>query len=179
MYERFTDSARKVMCLATDEGTRLKHDYIGTEHILLGLIRERNGVARHVFAELCVDLDRIRFDIERIVGLGPNGSPVPGRRPHTPRAMKVVMLAVDNARQSGDSFVGTEHILLGLIEEQEGVAAQVLFDCGLRRETIRSEIARIRSHSPTLSESSPYNGTNWFSRFFARVFGRPTNPPTA
>jgi len=151
MYERFTDRARKVMQLANQEAQRFNHEYIGTEHILLGLVREssggqlegchRLGVASRVLKRLGVDLDAVRQEVERLLQLEPVGDKVfKGRRPWTARAKRSVEYAVDEARQLGHSHVGTEHLLLGLLREDEGVAGVVLANLRLRLEDVRLEV---------------------------------------
>jgi ATP-dependent Clp protease ATP-binding subunit ClpC len=132
------------MQLANQEAQRFNHEYIGTEHILLGLINEGGGVAANVLKNLDVDLKAVRREIERIIQHGPGGDQVVmGRLPHTPRAKKVIEFAIAEARELGHSYVGTEHLLLGLIREQEGVASQVLMNFGLKLEQIRAEVLRI------------------------------------
>src|SRR5579864_5788946 len=130
MYERFSDRARKVMQLANQEARRFCHEYIGTEHILLGLIKGESGVAANVLKNLDVDLAQVRQEIEKIIQSGPETA-ITGRLPQTPRAKKVVEYAVEEARKLNHNYVGTEHLLLGLIREEEGVAAQVLMNLGL------------------------------------------------
>src|SRR6476620_8550480 len=116
MYERFTDRARKVMQLANQEAQRFNHEYIGTEHILLGLVKEGSGVAANVLKNLDVDLRKIRLEVEKIVQTGPGGRRVVlGRLPHTPRAQKAIEYAVEEARSLKHNHVGTEHLLLGLL----------------------------------------------------------------
>jgi ATP-dependent Clp protease ATP-binding subunit ClpA len=158
MYERFTDRARKVMQLANQEAQRFRHEYIGTEHILLGLVHEGAGVAANVLKNLDIDLQRIRREVEEIVQRGPD-SIYMGKLPHTPRAKKVVEYAIDEARSLTHHYVGTEHLLLGLVREQEGVGAQVLMNMGLRLDLIREEVLRllgpgmqVRDESPPLAE---------------------------
>src|SRR5262249_47351410 len=123
MYERFTDRARKVMQLANQEAQRFNHEYIGTEHILLGLVKEGSGVAANVLKNLDVDLRKIRLEVEKIVQSGPDMVTM-GKLPQTPRAKKVIEYAMEEARNLNHNYVGTEHLLLGLLREQEGVAAQ-------------------------------------------------------
>ena len=125
MYERFTDRARKVMQLANQEAQRFNHEYVGTEHVLLGLIKEGSGVAANVLRNLDVDLRKIRNEVEKIVQAGPEMVTM-GKLPQTPRAKKVIEYAIEEARNLNHNYVGTEHLLLGLLREQEGVAAQVL-----------------------------------------------------
>src|SRR5438445_6774944 len=121
MYERFTDRSRKVMQLANQEAQRFNHEYIGTEHLLLGLVKEGSGVAANVLKNLDIDLRKVDLEIEKFVQLGPNRVTM-SKLPQTPRAKKVIEFALEEAH----SYVGTEHLLLGLLREQEGVAAQVL-----------------------------------------------------
>src|SRR5438874_7367012 len=139
MYERFTDRARKVMQLANQEAQRFNHEYIGTEHILLGLVKEGAGVAANVLKNLDIDLRKIRFEIEKVVQGAPHCC-VWGKRPQTPKARKVIEHAIEEARRLGHNYVGTEHVLLGLLREEEGVAAQVLMNLGLRLEGVREEV---------------------------------------
>jgi ATP-dependent Clp protease ATP-binding subunit ClpC len=131
MYERFTDRARKVMQLANQEAQRFNHEYIGTEHVLLGLIKEGSGVAANVLKNLDVDLRKIRLEVEKLVQSGPDMVTM-GKLPQTPRAKKVIEYSMEEARNLNHNYVGTEHILLGLLREQEGVAAQVLMNLGLK-----------------------------------------------
>src|SRR5205809_5794527 len=155
MYERFTDRARKVMQLANQEAQRFNHEYIGTEHILLGLVKEGSGVAANVLKNLDIDLRKIRLEVEKIVQHGPGGEQVVmGRLPHTPRAKKVIEYSVEEARNLNHNYVGTEHLLLGLLREQEGVAAQVLMNLGLKLEDVREEVLNLLGHNmPNESES--------------------------
>src|SRR6266481_1649682 len=133
MYSRFTDRSRKVMQLANQEAQRLNHEYIGTEHMLLGLVMEGAGVAANILRSMKVDTTRVRLEVEKIVQHGPGGEQVVmGRLPHTPRTKKVIEYSVEEARNLNHNYVGTEHLLLGLLREQEGVAAQVLMNLGLK-----------------------------------------------
>lgn len=145
MYERFTDRARKVMQLANQEAQRFNHEYIGTEHILLGLVKEGSGVAANVLKNLDVDLRKIRLEVEKLVQSGPEMVTV-GKLPQTPRAKKVIEYSMEEARHLNHSYVGTEHILLGLLREQEGVAAQVLMNLGLKLEEVREEVLNLLGH---------------------------------
>src|SRR5438309_1482266 len=155
MYERFTDRARKVMQLANQEAQRFNHEYIGTEHILLGLVKEGSGVAANVLKNLDIDLRKIRLEVEKIVQHGPGGEQVVmGRLPHTPRAKKVIEYSVEEARNLNHNYVGTEHLLLGLLREQEGVAAQVLMNLGLKLEDVREEVLNLLGHNMDSPESS-------------------------
>jgi ATP-dependent Clp protease ATP-binding subunit ClpC len=139
MFDRFTDRAKKVMSLARQEAQKFNHEYIGTEHILLGLVQEGNGVAANVLQKLGVDLDKIRTEVEKIVKSGPTMATM-SNLPFTPRAKKVLELAMEEASQLGHSYIGTEHLLLGLIKENEGIAAQVLLNLRIKLEDVRSQV---------------------------------------
>jgi ATP-dependent Clp protease ATP-binding subunit ClpC len=139
MFSRFTERARKVIILAKEEAKRFNHDYIGTEHILLGLIKEGEGVAAAVLQNLGLSLEAIRLEVEKIVQPGPP-TVVSGDIPFTPKAKKVIELATDEARNLGHNYIGTEHLLLGLIREGEGVASQVLANLGLDLNKVRQEV---------------------------------------
>ncbi|MEX0713301.1 MAG: ATP-dependent Clp protease ATP-binding subunit [Pirellulales bacterium] len=151
MYERFTDRARKVMQLANQEAQRFNHEYIGTEHVLLGLIKEGSGVAANVLKNLDVDLRKIRHEVEKLVQSGPDMVTM-GKLPQTPRAKKVIEYSMEEARNLNHNYVGTEHILLGLLREQEGVAAQVLMNLGLKLEEVREEVLNLLGHGMEGSE---------------------------
>src|SRR5947208_6811936 len=153
MYERFTDRARKVMQLANQEGQRFNHEYIGTEHILLGLVKEGTGVAANVLKNLDIDLRKIRMEVEKIVQAGPDMVTM-GKLPQTPRAKKVIEYSIEEARNLNHNYVGTEHLLLGLLREQEGVAAQVLMNLGLRLEDVREEVLNLLGHNEMAEEST-------------------------
>jgi ATP-dependent Clp protease ATP-binding subunit ClpC len=142
MFERFTDRARKVMALANQEAQRFNHEYIGTEHILLGLVKEGNGVGANVLRNLDVDVKKLRLEIEKLVKSGPDMVTM-GKLPQTPRAKKVIEFAIEEARSLNHNYVGTEHILLGLLRESEGVAAQVLMNLGLKLEDVRQEVLNL------------------------------------
>ncbi len=157
MYERFTDRARKVMQLANQEAQRFNHEYIGTEHILLGLIKEGSGVAANVLKNLDVDLRKIRLEVEKLVQSGPDMVTM-GKLPQTPRAKKVIEYSMEEARNLGHNYVGTEHILLGLLREQEGVAAQVLMNLGLKLEEVREEVLNLLGHGMEGPEGSERAG---------------------
>ncbi|HVA50887.1 MAG TPA: ATP-dependent Clp protease ATP-binding subunit [Pirellulales bacterium] len=160
MYERFTDRARKVMQLANQEAQRFNHEYIGTEHVLLGLIKEGSGVAANVLKNLDVDLRKIRLEVEKLVQSGPDMVTM-GKLPQTPRAKKVIEYSMEEARNLNHNYVGTEHILLGLLREQEGVAAQVLMNLGLKLEEVREEVLNLLGHgmeSGEGGERSPAGG---------------------
>ncbi|MBM4054473.1 MAG: ATP-dependent Clp protease ATP-binding subunit [Planctomycetes bacterium] len=139
MFDRFTDRARKVMALAREEARRFNHEYIGTEHILLGLVKEGSGVAANVLQNLDIELKKIRLEIEKIVQSGSDLVSV-GQLPFTPRVKKVLEYAMEEARALGHNYIGTEHLLLGLLKEQEGVAAQVLLNLGVKPEEVREEV---------------------------------------
>ncbi len=138
----FTDRSRKVLQLAREEAARLHHEYIGTEHILLGLLREGGGVAAAALTNLNVDFKEIQRQIEEIVETGKAGSVVP-ELPYTSRAKKVLELAIGEASELGNSFVGTEHLLLGIYREEKGIAAQVLTHAGVSYELVRGETLRL------------------------------------
>jgi ATP-dependent Clp protease ATP-binding subunit ClpC len=139
MFNRFTERARKVIILAKEEARRFNHDYIGTEHILLGLIREGEGVAAAVLQKLEVSLENIRLEIEKLVQPGP-ATQIIGDIPFTPRAKKALELAAEEARSLGHNYIGTEHLLLGLIREGEGIASQVLLNLGMDLNSVRNEV---------------------------------------
>src|SRR3989339_688184 len=142
MSNRFTDRVQRVIIIAQEEAKRLNHDYVGTEHILLGLVALGEGVAAKVLANLGVDLRRVRTEVEKIVGTGDNVMLL-GEIPFTPRAKKVLELAVDEAQNLGHTYVGTEHLLLGLLREEEGIAARVLENLGVRINEARDEVSSL------------------------------------
>jgi ATP-dependent Clp protease ATP-binding subunit ClpC len=142
MFERFTDRARKVMALANQEAQRFNHEYIGTEHILLGLVKEGSGVGATVLKNLDVDIKKLRLEIEKHVKSGPDMVTM-GKLPQTPRAKKVIEYAIEEARALNHNYVGTEHILLGILRESEGIAAQVLMHIGLKLEEVRQEVLNL------------------------------------
>ncbi len=142
MFDRFTERARKVIILAKEEAKRFNHDYIGTEHILLGLIKEGESVAAAVLQNLGLSLDTIRLEVEKLVQFGPS-TVVSGDIPFTPKAKKVIELALDEARRLGHNYIGTEHLLLGLIKEGEGVASHVLMNVGLDLNKVRAEVIKL------------------------------------
>src|SRR5450432_790763 len=157
MFERFTDRARKVMALANQEAQRFNHEYIGTEHILLGLVKEGSGVGANVLKNLDVDLRKVRLEVEKLVKSGPDMVTM-GKLPQTPRAKKVIEYSIEEARQLNHNYVGTEHLLLGLLREQEGVAAQVLMNLGLKLEDVREEVLNLLGHNMESSESGSGGG---------------------
>jgi ATP-dependent Clp protease ATP-binding subunit ClpC len=158
MYERFTDRARKVMQLANQEAQRFNHEYIGTEHILLGLVKEGSGVAANVLKNLDIDLRKIRLEVEKIVQSGPDMVTM-GKLPQTPRAKKVIEYSIEEARNLNHNYVGTEHLLLGLLREQEGVAAQVLMNLGLKLEDVREEVLNLLGHNMDPNEGGGGGGS--------------------
>jgi len=142
MFERFTDRARKVMALANQEAQRFNHEYIGTEHILLGLVKEGSGVGANVLKNMDVDLRKVRLEVEKLVKSGPDMVTM-GKLPQTPRAKKVIEYAIEEARNLNHNYVGTEHLLLGLLREHEGVAAQVLMNLSLKLDDVREEVLNL------------------------------------
>ncbi|MBI1885830.1 MAG: ATP-dependent Clp protease ATP-binding subunit [Chloroflexi bacterium] len=150
-FDKFTERARRVLTLAQEEALRFNHNYIGTEHLLLGLVREGEGVAAKVLANLGVELNKVRSAVEFIIGRGDRA--VMGEIGLTPRAKKVIELAVDEARRLGHHYIGTEHLLLGLVREGEGIAAGVLESLGVSLDKVRAEVTRI------LSQSMPQQGS--------------------
>jgi ATP-dependent Clp protease ATP-binding subunit ClpC len=165
MYEHFTDRARKVMQLANQEAQRYNHEYIGTEHILLGLVKEGSGVAVNVLKNLDIDLRKVRLEVEKLVQSGPDMVSM-GKLPQTPRTKKVVEYAIEEARNLNHNYAGTEHLLLGLIREEEGVAAQVLMNLGLKLSDLRAELLNLLGQdirpgvtvSPQIEESGALLG---------------------
>ncbi len=140
-FDRFTERARKVLQFAQEEAQRLQHNYIGTEHLLLGLVREGEGLAAKVLISLGVELESVRKAVEDIIGRG--NHPVYGEVGLTPRAKKVVELAVDEARCLNHHYIGTEHLLLGLIREGEGIGAGVLENFGLNLQDVRAKTMQL------------------------------------
>ncbi len=157
MSNRFTERAQRVILIAQEEAKRLNHDYVGTEHILLGLIALGEGVAAQVLSNLGVDLRRVRSEIEKIVGTGDNVMLL-GEIPFTPRAKKVLELAVEEAQSMAHNYVGTEHLLLGLIREEEGVAARVLENLGCRLDVVREEVISLLGETPRPHTSQTARG---------------------
>jgi len=144
MFERNTDRARRVVVLAQDEARMLNHRYIGTEHILLGLIHEGQGVAAKALESLGISLESVREEVEQIIGRGEQAPS--GHIPFTPRAKKVLEFSLRECQQLGHDYIGTEHLLLGLIREGEGVAAQVLARLGADLDRVRQEVIQLRPH---------------------------------
>jgi ATP-dependent Clp protease ATP-binding subunit ClpA len=146
MFERFTDRARRVVVLAQEEARLLNHNYVGTEHLLLGLIHEGEGVAATSLESLGISLEAVRAQVEEIIGQG-QSAPT-GHIPFAPRAKKVLELSLREAKQLGHNYIGTEHILLGLIHEGEGVAAQVLVELGADLSRVRQQVIQLLSGYP-------------------------------
>ncbi|MBZ0152572.1 MAG: ATP-dependent Clp protease ATP-binding subunit [Planctomycetes bacterium] len=151
MFDRFTDRAKKVMSFARQEAMKFNHEYIGTEHILLGLIQEGSGVAANVLKNMTVDLEKIRHEVEKIVKTGPSMVTM-GQLPFTPRAKKVLELSLEEASQLSHNYIGTEHLLLGLIRENEGIAAQVLMNLGVKLDEVREEVLEFLGASENNNE---------------------------
>ena len=143
MFERFTERARQVVVLAQDEARALKHNYIGTEHILLGLLRQEKGLAARVLESLGITVEEVRAHVARMIGQGDEVTQ--GHIPFTPRAKKVLELSLREAKALQHGYIGTEHILLGIVRENEGVAARILLHFDADAETIRSEVIRMLS----------------------------------
>ncbi|HYI65853.1 MAG TPA: ATP-dependent Clp protease ATP-binding subunit [Candidatus Limnocylindrales bacterium] len=161
-FDKFTDRARKVLTLAQDEAQRFNHNYIGTEHLLLGLVREGEGVAARVLENMNVELSKVRTAVEFIIGRGDR--PVVGEVGLTPRAKRVIELAIDEARRLGHNYIGTEHLLLGLVREGEGIAAGVLESLGVNLDKVRHQVIHVLSQS---SSTAPTQETK-----------RPSKTPT-
>jgi ATP-dependent Clp protease ATP-binding subunit ClpC len=156
VFERFTDRGRRVVVLAQEESRMLNHNYIGTEHILLGLVHEGGGVAALALEKLDISIDAVRQQVGEIIGQG-QAAPT-GHIPFTPRAKKVLELSLREALQLGHNYIGTEHILLGLIREGEGVAAQVLQKLGADLNRVRQTVIQLLSGYPVASEEIPTTG---------------------
>ncbi len=165
MFERFTDRARRVLVLAQEESRLLNHGFIGTEHILLGLIHESDGIAARALAELDISLDVVREKVEEMIG--PSVSAPVGSPPFTPRAKKVLELALREALRLGHNYIGTEHMLLGLVREGEGVAAQVLVSLGADFVSVRQHVVALLSGT----EQSEGPGGTWGPRVSLQRFG--------
>ncbi|GAA0991188.1 hypothetical protein GCM10009555_078110 [Acrocarpospora macrocephala] len=157
MFERFTDRSRRVVVLAQEEARLLQHNYIGTEHILLGLVREDEGVAAQALRDCGIDLAGVREKVREVIGLG-TSAPM-GHIPFTPRAKKVLELSLREALQFSHNYIGTEHILLGLIREGEGVAAQVLYEQGAHLQRVRERILDILGQPPGERPDEPLSQT--------------------
>jgi ATP-dependent Clp protease ATP-binding subunit ClpC len=157
MFDRFTDRAKKVMNLARQEAQRFNHEYLGTEHVLLGLVQEGSGVAANVLKNMGIDLAKIRSEVEKIVKTGPSMVTM-GQLPFTPRAKKVLELSMEEASNLGHNYIGTEHLLLGLIKENEGIAAQVLINLGVKLEDVREEVLEFLGADTTEEEEEESGG---------------------
>jgi ATP-dependent Clp protease ATP-binding subunit ClpC len=144
-YSRFTDRARKVMKLANEEAARLNYEYIGTEHVLLGLAKEGSGVAAHVLENVGAGFDRLRKEVDKLVGAKMDPLTIENR-PHVPRVRNLIDSSLEEARKLNHHYVGTEHLLLGLLREREGVAAILLMNMGLKLEDVRREVLNILGH---------------------------------
>ena len=142
MFERWTNRARKVMALANQEALRFNHEYIGTEHILLGLVKEGSGVGATVLKNLDIDIKKLRLEVEELVKSNPDMVTM-GKLPQTPLAKKVIEYAIEEARALNHNYVGTEHIILGLLRETEGTAAQVLMNMGVKLDELRQEVLNL------------------------------------
>ena len=179
MFERFTDRARRVVILAQEEARLLNHNYIGTEHILLGLIHEHEGVAAKALESLDISLESVRAQVEEIIGRG--GITPSGHIPFTPRAKKVLELSLRESLQLGHNYIGTEHILLGLLREGEGVAAQVLIKLGADLDRVREQVVQLlvaqgdASSSASEGEAVPAMGEPSASRSRVLAFRKRVN----
>jgi len=142
MFERFNDHARKVMALAYREARLFKHEYMGTEHILLGLIKQQASVGANVLKNLEIDLRDVRIEVEKLIRSGPEPVTM-GKLPQTPRAKRVFEFAIEESRNLSHNYVGTEHLLLGLLREYDGVAGMVLTNLNLKLEDVREEVLKV------------------------------------
>jgi ATP-dependent Clp protease ATP-binding subunit ClpA len=153
MFERFSDRARRVLVLAQEEARLLNHSFIGTEHLLLGLIAENDGVAAHALAAMGITLERVRERVEETIGLSARGSEG-GQAPFTPRAKKVLELSLREALQLGHNYIGTEHILLGIVREGEGVGAQVLQSLGADLPRVRRQVTGLLVDTAAIGDAA-------------------------
>jgi hypothetical protein len=159
-FDRFTERARKVMTLSREEAQRLQHNYIGTEHLLLGLVREGQGVAAQVLNNLGIELEMVRKSVESIIGRGDQIVKNTGEIGLTPRAKRTIELAVDEARRLDHHYIGTEHLLLGILREGQGIGAQVLNNLGIELEQVRTETMRVLSQLQQANMSSKSEKTD-------------------
>ncbi len=172
MYERFTDPVRRAMQRANQVAQRFNHEYIGTEHILLGMIEEGSGLAVTILKNLNVDPQKIRTEVQRIVRSGKDKASG-NTLLQTPRAKRIIEYALEEARGLNHNYVGTEHLLLGLIREAEGVAGQVLLNFGVRLDDARNEIIKLNKREPGAPNAQQSPTADWeTSRFGARALGR-------
>ncbi len=173
-FDKFTERAKKVLVLAQEEAQRFNHNYIGTEHLLLGLVREGEGIAAKVLSNLGVELNKVRSAVEFIIGRGDRM--VIGDISLTPRAKKVIELAVEEARQLGHDHVGTEHLLLGLVREGEGIAAGVLVSLGADLERVRIQVLQVVSQAGMDASGTPTAANRGMTAEELRAFlGGPWN----
>jgi deoxycytidylate deaminase len=178
MFERWTDRSRKIMALANQEAQRFNHEYIGTEHILLGLVKEGSGVAANVLKKLGVDLRKVRLEVEKLVKSGPEMVTM-GKLPQTPRSKRVLEYAVEEARELHNNYLGTEHILLGLLREGDGIAAQILMNLGLDVQKVRDEVLSLLGGTPTSKKwSRRPSWTEYFMLEATAVLSRSPDPST-
>jgi ATP-dependent Clp protease ATP-binding subunit ClpC len=178
VFERFTERARQVVVFAQDEARVLKHNYIGTEHLLLGLLREEEGLAARALESLEITIEEVRAEVARIVGQGYEVTA--GQIPFTPRAKKVLELSTREARTLGHRYIGTEHILLGIVRENEGVASQILLDLGADAETVRNRLIEmlsgpgrrpVQTGRTALRHATPYRALLLGWALFGAAFG--------
>jgi ATP-dependent Clp protease ATP-binding subunit ClpC len=155
MFERFTDRARKVMALANQEAQRFNHEYIGTEHIALGIIKDHNSMALSIFNNLKIDPREICLEVEKLIIPDP-AAVIMGKLPQTLPAKKAIEYAIESARELNHNYVGTEHLLLGLLREGDGIPAQVFISLGLTVEKIKTEIIRLLAGKPEDETMSPW-----------------------
>jgi ATP-dependent Clp protease ATP-binding subunit ClpC len=153
VFERFTDRARRVVVFAQEEAGLLNHGYIGTEHLLLGVLREEEGVAARALTSMDISLDEVRRQVEEIVGRGK--TPPTGHIPFTPRAKKVLELSLRESIELGHNYIGSEHLLLGLLREREGVAAQVLVKQGASLDAVRDTVLTLHEHPAEAYDVEP------------------------
>ncbi len=153
MFERFTERARQIVALAQEEARTLKHDHIGAEHLLLGLLREQDGMGAKVLESFDITVERVRGEVVRIVGVGDHAGT--GQMPFTPDAKRILEVATEEARSLGHSYVGTEHILLALVTLGEGVSTRILVDCNAQPDRVRAEVIRLLSGASARREQRP------------------------
>jgi hypothetical protein len=171
--ERFTDRARKIIALSNSEAQRFNHEYLGTEHLLLGIVKEGSGVAANVLKNLKIDLRLVRLEVEKLVKSGPDMVTM-GKLPHTPRVKRVFEYAVEQAKKLNHNYIGSEHLLLGLLCERDGIAVQVLLNLGVTLDVVRVEIlnllgAGVPADEPPIFSPSVPPLTNCFEDSFANL----------